>query len=178
MQELHNLWHVLWHFSSLSYFPWLAFQILMLNIFPVILSRILVQIITECYYLINQWKTLDWLNLQNLAHVFIVLVVLTIKFLILNLSQKRFNFSLISLIHQIIFRLSHRNVLLFMLISYTSMIFFVRFRPKDLLKRFISLEDSLKSINLGMPVVINDAILDLDSTSWVDTNRDLKNYCW
>lgn len=78
-------------------------------------------------------------------------------------ATKSFNFLLISLIHQRMFRLSHYNVAFFMLISYKLMTFFAGFSPKD----------ALNSSNHEMYVVFNDAILDLDSTIWVDTNSDL-----
>lgn len=48
-------------FSSCPSFHWLAFQNLMLANFPVLFSRIVFQITTGCYYLIDQWTNLTYI---------------------------------------------------------------------------------------------------------------------
>ena len=69
-------------------------------------------------------------------------------------ATKGLNFWLIPLIHQRRFRLLHQNITFSMLVSYTSIILFASFSPKD----------TLKNSNLGMLVVFS---VDFDITSWV-----------
>ena len=48
-------------------------------------------ITTDCCCLIGQWTTFDWLDLQNFpykAHIYMVLVVLIIEFLLRDLQQR------------------------------------------------------------------------------------------
>ena len=113
-----------WHFSSLP--SLVGVSDVDASQFPGNSCKNSGHITTDCCCLIDQWTTFDWLDLQNFpykAHIYIVLVVLIIEFLL--------HFWLIPLIHQRTCRLPHQNVIFSMLIWYTSMLFFTSFSPKD-----------------------------------------------